>query len=296
MDYDTDTATGVLIADLSRRVEANDAAIATHDLDDTSSIIVRTTRQDERIETVNLEGWLPAPTRARGTVTLHDPSDFTIYTERLASAATTVFGEENRARFTAVFNDHQEYDGDPNGPVAGWRDHTAVLQLQDDPDWKAFLTADRQWLTQLDFAEFLSDNAAAFVEPDGATLLEVATHFRAHKKADFHEAVNLDTGDVQLTYNEETATKKSAGQVQVPRELVVRLTPFLGYPPVYIRARLRYSIDGGRLHLGFVLQRPDLVKREAFAQIRNGIADQLTEAHGVPVLLGTPPAATVPQS
>ncbi|WP_020658362.1 DUF2303 family protein [Amycolatopsis benzoatilytica] len=296
MEYDTDTPTGALIADLSRRVEANDAALASYNVVQDGPILARTARQDERLETVNLEKWLPEPTRARGTVTLHDPGDFTIYTERLCNAGTTVFGEEDRARFTAVFNDHQENGGGEDEPVAGWRDHTAVLQLQTDPDWSRFLAVDRKYLSQLDFAEFLSDNASAFVEPDGATLLEVATHFRAHKKAEFHEAVNLDTGDVQLTYNEETATKTTAGQVAVPRELVVRLTPFLGYPPVDVRARLRYSIDGGRLQMGFVLQRPDLVKREAFAQIRNGIADQLTETHDVPVLLGTPPASTVPQS
>jgi uncharacterized protein YfdQ (DUF2303 family) len=247
------------------------------------------------METVNLEKWLEVPERPRGAATLYDPSDFVAYVRRLGNGSTTVWGDEKNAAFTAVLNDHVA-DNEP-----GWRDHTARLQLQDDPDWSAFLTRHGKYMGQVQFAEFLQDYQPVFVEPDGATLLEIATDFKAHRKAEFSSEVDLDNGDVSFTYNEVTAQKTNrAGQIELPREFTVALSPFLGMDPVPVLARLRWNIDGGQLQIGFWLQRPDLAKRQAFADIRASLIDGLQETKNssapVDVLLGTPPAPVVPQS
>lgn len=287
------------IESLTRRAEAATAP-ETFEPTHGDSIVVRVVRNDETIEARNFERWLEYPVRPRGTATLHDPIDFTAYINRLRHNGTTVWGDEQRDRFTAVFNDHEASDIEGNVP-AGWRDHTAVLQLQPDPDWQAFLAADGNYSSQLEFGEFLQDYVAAFVEPDGATLLEVATSFKAHRKAEFSSAVDLDTGDLQLTYNEETSAKTTrTGQIEVPRQFVVQLSPFLGYPPVKLQARLRWFIDSGQLRMGFKLHRPDLVKRQAFADIRATIADRIgttdSVSYAVPVLLGPAPGPVNPQT
>ncbi|WP_052372003.1 DUF2303 family protein [Amycolatopsis taiwanensis] len=257
------------------------------------SIIVRTERNDESTVVHDLERLLDYPRRHRGTATLYDPADFIAYVQRLADTYTTVWGDEDKARFTAVFNDHADAD------FAGWRDHTATLQLQLDPEWRAWQQHDGKWFAQLAFAEFLEDHAAAILEPAPADFLEVATTFKAHRKAEFSGGVNLTTGDVQLTYNEETTAKATrAGQIEVPRQFTVALAPFLGTPARGLAARLRWTVDGGQLSIGYKLHRPDLAQRDAFADIRQTIAEGLNpgpDDHNVPVLLGAAPAALTPQ-
>lgn len=290
------TPDGALIADLARR--ARDAAApGTIDPMSGESVIARIVRNDETIQVVNLERLLFSPDRNRGTATLHDPSDFAEYVNRLRTPATTAWADEKRGRITAVFNDHE--DSSVAEHAAGWRDHTAVLELQHDPDWQAFAEIDGEYLTQAKFAEFLSNYDTSFVQPDGARMLEVATSFKAHRKAEFSQAINLDNGDLQLTYNEETTAKTTrAGQIEVPRDLTVQLTPYLGYPLQQIEARLRWQLEGGSLYMGIKLRRPDIVKRDAFADIRTTIAEQLAAVDGVdfatPVLLGPPPAPVTP--
>lgn len=289
---------GALIEDLTRR--AHDAAVpATTPVMPGQSIINRVVRNDEAIKTVNLERLLPFPDRQRGTATLYDPTDFAEYVSRLRTPGTTVWADEHPGRITAVFNDHLETHGSPM--PAGWRDHTAVLNLQADPDWLAFLHIDGEYLTQAKFAEFLSNYDTAFVQPDGARMLEVATSFKAHRKAEFSQAINLDNGDLQLTYSEETTPKTTrSGQIEVPRDLVVQLTPYLGYPLQPIAARLRWQLEGSSLYMGIKLRRPDLVKRDAFADIRTNIAEQLAAVddtdYATPVLLGPAPGPIAPQS
>ncbi|WP_435583356.1 DUF2303 family protein [Amycolatopsis thermoflava] len=282
-----------VIADLARRTEAATVAESYIVSDSADSIIVRVERNDESTVVHDLESKLERPRRNRGTASLYDPSDFAAYTRRLADAYTTVWGDENNGRFTAVFNDHADSES------AGWRDHTAVLQLQDDPEWTAWLKFDNKWFTQMQFAEFLEEHAAVIIEPNPADFLEVASTFKAHKKADFSSGVDLTTGDVQLTYNEETTAKTTkAGQIEVPRQFTVSIAPFLGTTPRPVAARLRWTIDEGALSIGYKLHRPDLVKRDAFADIRQALVESLAAVEGddsvaydgvVPVLLGAAP-------
>lgn len=279
---------GALIEDLTRRAEAATLP-APYLLDEGSHILARVIRNDERLHTSNLEAWLSEPTRARGSALLHDPGDFVSYCNRLGNSFTTVWGNQDRATFTAVFNDHLN-DVDP-----GWRDHTATLALQPDKDWEEFQAKDGKYLSQTQFAEFLLDYQPLFVDPDGATLLEIATHFKAHKKAEYSSEVDLDTGDVQFNYTEITQKTQRAGQIELPRELTVELSPYLGMAPVHMLARLRWNIEGGQLAIGIKLQRPDLMKREAFEGVRRTLLDGVTAA-GIDVLLGVAPGPVTPQS
>lgn len=280
-----------LIEDLTRRGEAS-TAIEPYSLDPESSIITRIVRNDEDLEAHNLEKWLPEPNRLRGQATIYDPSDFHVYVDRLGDASATVWGDEDSASFTAVFNDHTD------NQLAGWRDHTARLALKDDPDWAAFLRLDGKYVGQLAFAEFLQDYLNVFAEPDGATLLEIATSFKAHRRAEFSSDVNLDNGDVSFTYNEVTTQKTNkSGQIEIPETFVVQLSPFLGMPPVPMGARLRWNLDNGQLQIGFKLTRPDLVKRDAFAAIGAVIRQNLEDTtHGgaITVFLGAPPKPVAP--
>lgn len=280
---DSTAGDGSLIEDLTRRAGYQEPPTA-YDVSEDGPHVVRVLREDERVETHNLERWQDKPARNRGKATLFDPDDFVEYVNRLGDNATTVWGNEAALSFTAVFNDHTT----PRDP--GWRDHTAVLQLQDDPEWTAFVTKSGRSMNQLDFAEFLQDFAPSIVEPSSAKILTVAMNFKAHRKAEFESAVDLDTGDVAFRYSEQTNAKAApkAGDIEVPREFVVSLSPFLGMDPVPVTARLRFDVQKEGLQIGFRLVRPDLVRRDAFTAIRNKLGEGLQE-EGIAVLLGSAP-------
>lgn len=274
-------------ADAVRRAEQANSIEPYHITGDPDSLIVRVLDNDQRIGVLDLEAKLDEPRRNRGTAVVFDGHDFTQYVNRLSDDATTVWADEDRGSVTAVFNDHHSPD------AAGWRDHTAHLSLKDDPEWTAWLEQNGKWFNQLQFAEFLQDRATSVIAPDAAELLEIAIAFKAHKKADYSSEIDLTTGSVQFTYSEETSQKAvRSGQVMLPTEIHVRLAPFLGMDPVEMVARLRWNLDGGALQLGYRIHRPDLVKRQAFAQLRDEIAGQVA----VPVLLGSAPTAVAAQS
>lgn len=266
-------------AELGRQNEQA-APAAPYELTPDTSVVVRTVRTDERIETVDLERLLPAPRRARGMDVLHEPADFAAHVREMENKATKVWADDTTLRVTAVFNDHTS-DGD-----AGWRDHIAVLEIRRDPDWQAWLGRDNSLGDQAEFAEHLEDQARVIVSPDAATMLEVATSFHARRNASFSRANRLDSGDVQLAWAEETtASAGASGRLEVPREFTVRLSPFVGVAPVDVVARLRYRLRDGRLGIGYKLDRPDLAEAAAFVDIRAGIANTIT----APVVSGTAP-------
>lgn len=261
----------------SRRIDDNDI---------TYGHTVRILRGEERVVQVNFERLADYPSRNRGTITLHDPAGFADYTLRLANPAhTALFADLAQRRITSVFNDHASHE-DP-----GWRDHTAVLQLQVDPEWAAWAGRNDKLTGQVEFAEFLEQYATAVTRPDAATMIEVAASFSAIRNANFDQKVSLTNSDLQLRYTEETKAAAGAkGTIEVPKEFTLNLSPYLGVEPVEMTARLRWRLHDGHLGIGYQLHRPDLVERDAFSRITASV----TEASKQPLFWGAAPSAVTP--
>lgn len=272
--------TADVVADLTRRAEYA-ATPVSYDLEPDTSLVLRTLRDDEQVQVLDLERHLNSPRRPRGTAHINEPSDFATYVNRLSTTNTTVWVTEDQWTVTAMFNDHE------HGYGAGWRDHSAVLYLQRDPDWHAWVTRDEKLMTQEQFAEHLESQTHAIQRPDAATMLEIATTFQAHRDASFSRGTRLDSGDVQLAWHEETTAKAgSSGRLEIPAEFTITLAPFLGVTATEITARLRWRIRDGKLGIGYKLHRPDVVQRQAFSDIRAMLTEQLAS----PVLLGAAPS------
>jgi uncharacterized protein YfdQ (DUF2303 family) len=267
-------------ADLGRR--DTERHMRTTSVDSLQPLILGRLRQDERVDVVSLEKHLAFPLRSRGKAELHDPSDFAEYVNRLADLAyTTVWADPDSGRITALFDDH----ADSESP--GWRSHTAVLVLKADPDWTAWLAKDNRPGTQAWFAEHIENLAHTVVEPDPATMLEIARTFDAKRNVNFRSGVRLDSGDVQLQYDETTKAKAGEhGQMDIPAAFTVHIAPFLGVPGADILARLRWRITDGELSIGYALLRPDHVRRDVVSAVIGELRAQLDS---VPVYMGLPP-------
>jgi uncharacterized protein YfdQ (DUF2303 family) len=123
------------------------------------------------------------------------------------------------------------------------------------------------------------------VKPAGADLLELAQTFQATTKVEFRESKQLASGQRQFQYVEETdARGGQRGELTIPKEFELGIAPFEGCDPYRVIARLRYRLRDGKLSIGYVLDNPRDVERQAFRDV----VETLSEACSLPALYGRP--------
>ena len=211
-----------------------------------------------------IEHLYPQPARKRGNVELRDMQSFCRVVKDQANAATRLYGNYTTPSFKAVFNDH--------GEGAGWRDHTATYSCPLSVEWKTWTGANKRAMTQEQFAQFIEDNAPDCVQPDSATMIEIARTLEAKKKVNFASGIRLSNGQSQLTYEEEISGTAGKGQIVVPEVFSIGIAALEGGPKYAVNARLRYRIaDKGALTMWFDLERPHKVIEDAVREVWQAI-------------------------
>lgn len=219
----------------------------------------------------------PAPNRKRGTVALKDVTSFITYcTDQAQKELGYIFADPDQRTMTAVFNDN-------HGAVAGWRDHRAVLKAEYTPEFERWLRNSGQHKSQSEFAEFIEDNFADVAGDDAQLLLNVATTIQAKTDINFSSAKRLESGQVQLTYNEViNATAGANGALTIPKGFTLGLRIFKNGDGYLIKARLKYRLGQGGVKFWYELDRPERAVEDAF----KGYIDQVRKESGYSVLLG----------
>lgn len=227
---------------------------------------------------------LPTPRRPRGTATVYEVDGLAVlWAKHSHLGVSEVYADPERFTVTAVLNADVGA-----GLLAGHRDHRIHLVCRKSPAWIAWTASDGKLVDQTTFAEFLEDRLPEIVEPTGATMLELAQSFQATTKVEFKGAVALTSSTRKLQF-EETATAKAGqrGDIEIPATFQLALQPFLGSAAYRVTARFRYRIRDGHLTIGYRLDRPDEVLREAFSDVQRSVS----EATESPVVIGSPPPA-----
>lgn len=220
------------------------------------------------------------PRRKRGQYTLRDAESFAAYVLRHGTPLTEVWADLEQRAILAVMDGHAE-------DVAGFHEHKATLALRVTTAWQAWTRANGNLLPQETFAELIEARQQEVVEPKGADLLTIAQTIKQTKAADFESSKRLSDGQTVLVYREETKTSAGkSGEFEVPETFTLAVAPFEGSDPFKVTARLRTRIEGGRLLIGYVLDRPDEVVEAAFADVLTDVRDLIGGAH--PVLMGWP--------
>lgn len=236
----------------------------------------------DRVELVDLTGdaYRDFPQRKAGRIVVDDVAAFAQYYAKHADDASEVYADIDRGTITAVLDAH-------TGDGARWAEHRLVLQLRHTEQWKTWTGVDRQFLGQQAFAEFLEDNLVDIApEPvPAAEMLEIATTFQAKTRVSFSSGTVLQSGDINLRYEETTdASGGAKGNLTVPKRFAVGLAPFDDTDPYRIEARFRHRIDHGSLKLAFILDRPADVVRDAVKTV----VTKVEEETGIKVMRGTP--------
>jgi uncharacterized protein YfdQ (DUF2303 family) len=227
---------------------------------------------------------LDRPRRKKGTVVVEDAPSFVHYYGRHADADSEVYVNVDSGVITAVLDAHEA--GDPEiHETARWGEHRLVLKLKHTTAWNTWTGADRKYLGQVAFGEFIEDNRADIRKPAAADMLEIVQHFQTKTKIQYNSSAVLSNGDKRLVFTEETDAGAGAkGQIEVPTVLELGIAPFEDSQPYVVTARFRYRINGGSLNMGYLLDNADDVRKDAIKLV----VDKLAEELGVKVMRGTP--------
>jgi len=230
-------------------------------------------------ETVDLEAFLDHPRRKTGTVALHDAESFAAYVNKhRVEGATTMYADVTVQTIVAILDD-------ASTDKPGWRKHIAWLLLKKTPAWERWVAKDGAMMRQGQFAEHIEDSLPDIQDPPAADMLELAQTFQATSSVTFRSSRLLHSGQQQLQYVEDIDAKAGlSGEITVPRIFTLGIAPFEVGDPYKIEARLRFRIDAGHLTIGYKLDRPEDVLREAFADVVNEVQQRV----GDHVLYGTP--------
>lgn len=216
--------------------------------------------------------------RKTGRTVVRDAASFLAYWAKHHDDASEVYADVEQLSVTAVLDAHAN-------DQARFGEHRLHLQLRRTKAWEEWLTLDGKLVDQDRFANFLEDHLPNLVEPDAATMLEIAQSIKASTKGEFQSSSRLQSGERKFSYTEDIKASAGAkGDLTIPEVFQIAVPPFEGATAYTMRARFKYRLGGGQLALGYKLEQPEERARAAFAEILAEIADSIT----VPVLNGTP--------
>lgn len=277
IEYDNEVATAIEAGQrIGRPVQIDDEFIAT-----LNPVTGETTIHDVKAFSIardraELEA---VPVRKKGEVRLHTGESFVSYVKRHGGEGTELWANLEGVRVTAVLN------GD-TADTPGHRDFRAFLELRKTDAWAAWESLNGQLIDQERFAEHIEGRSIDVIEPTGAELLDLVQTIKQTTAGEFESAKRLSDGQTVLVYREQTTTTAGTkGEYAVPERFVIALAPFEGTAPFKVTAHLRTRVKDGRLHLGFVLERPEDVLKAAFEEILKNIEDNLPEH---PLFSGAP--------
>lgn len=231
--------------------------------------------RDGNARILDLERLRDQPDRAKGT---YEPATVESFVDYVAKHQekehTTIWVHSTKGEVLAILDDHA-------AKATAWREHRAKLTLERSTEWDFWLEKDNSLMTQTDFADHLEEGLPDIVEPDGATLLEIAEKFHATTAVKFRSGVDRTSGEVKFMYDEsiEASAETANGKIAVPRSFTLMLAPFIGEEKVVVTARLRHKAQGGTLFLGYKLERPERVTEEALEGIAERLDDKFTRVY-----------------
>jgi len=138
-------------------------------------------------------------------------------------------------------------------------------------DWLVWTKRNTYKMSQYEFALFVEDQVDVISDPSGAEMLDIATKFKVIRKAHFSKGVNLNSGEIQFTFN--SANEK--GTIEVPAEFKIVVQVFEYGEHYELTARLRYRLTDDELIMWYELKRPDLALDKAIESLDAGICKSL---------------------
>jgi uncharacterized protein YfdQ (DUF2303 family) len=223
---------------------------------------------DVQISETDSERHQLAPNAKRGELTMHTGESFARYVNDHDEGPATALYADVRSRSVTGIIDGHALGSVLEDAKPGWAEHRVVLALRHTYEWEQWSAKSGQLLAPLDFASFLEDRVLEIIEPDSATMLELAQSFHANVTVDFKKAERLDNGETQFRFEEKIDARAGrTGEIDVPSTFTLALAPFEGDDPQPVTARLRYRLRDGHLTIGYTIANLEETVRASFDRV-----------------------------
>jgi uncharacterized protein YfdQ (DUF2303 family) len=216
------------------------------------------------------------PQRIEASVRVFDPASFGEYYRQFSDADSRVFADEQKRSVVAVLDYHAE---EPR-----WGQHRLTLELRHSEEWMTWAGRNNKQMSQQEFSEFLEQSSMDIVDPNPASIVEIARDLQGTTEVEFGSGLRMQDGQVRFKYTEQTKTTVGASQITVPDSFTLGIPVFIGANPGRLKALLRHRCKEGKLTFWYTLIRPEQYIREAFTAARDLIASDL----GIAIINGVP--------
>lgn len=220
-----------------------------------------------------LAEWMPTPARKRQVVTLVSLDSFIGYVLKFQTPETEIF-QVKETGFRAVFNYCRPGQ-------AAWCDDVLRYDPVTTSEWAEWTMRDKQIIPQDRFCQFIEDQSQSFISPDTGAMLDIAKFLDIKSSVAFTAGLTLETGDVKISYQEQTDATMRDGTKTFPSNIVLGLQIHEGGPRYQIPARFRYHPKDRKLNFQFTMRRPDLALKDAV----KGMREKITAETGLKVWL-----------
>lgn len=225
----------------------------------------------------DLEGFLPAPTRKRGTMATESIDGFTSYVEANKSALSSCFVSQCSMSANAII-DHGTTDNPAHNQ------HNAVLTLEKTSDFKDLLAIDKDKRSQRNTAEWVEEHIDTLTFYKDAALSDEISATKAitaiRKVKDTQKSESESTvGNFSETRG--VMASASIEDDNLPAFIAMTIEPYNGLPTRKFVARLAYHRDSEAFSLRII--RLD----KQFEEMAEEFSQLVTEKLGdVPVFIG----------
>ena len=232
---------------------------------------------DERIEVLDAvldaaDARAEKPRRLKGTSTHAELASFIAHANRFKDARSAVFADVAAVRLTAVYDYHQAF-GDPR-----WGEHRAVYACPLSRPWQLWNQNDGKKMQQEAFAQFIEDNLPDLVAPGvqddkdlpmPADVLTMARNLIVRSEGEFQRSFDPVTGASTLVTKHDNKTEST----KIPRAFLLGIPVFEAGMFYKVTARMRMEMSGGRAIFSYVLFQPEVIKRDAFGEVRQKVEE-----------------------
>ena len=205
-------------------------------------------------QVIDLEKYLPAPTRIRQKLDFATVEGLTQYLADFGDETTRLFGDAVAKTVTAHLDYHTK-------AKASHSTHTAKLTFRTDPDWLVWRKLDDRLFTQQELLNFLLDYADDFVTPEKAQVLELVAQLKVAKNVNIDSKVG--SFDLNTVINADVSVKAASGAI--PDVFTVKVAVLENFSKYGLQFRLVGQLDSNdKLRFKINLVRPHLVEQQAF--------------------------------
>lgn len=259
----------------------------------------------------------PNPIFRRGTATLTSLDSLIAHVNRFGDSDSVVFANDDRLApsLLAVLDYHRADTLNSEEDAAGTTvhgeyrhgKHRSQFAFPVSDEWKAWQKNDKEVMDMAEFSDFLENNlldiaevdkvpesAARFVETNGGAksiadwhaLTKLPKGLRIDENSTISQAVNLSSGEGELTVSNVHDTEVGGVKIKVPTMFFIDIPIFREGAYYRIPVRLRYRKTGGGVRFWYELWCSDRSFKHAFDEA----VDRVRNETPAQVLFGKPEA------